>query len=95
MLVALHTTPRYQHVPSSCNPYASTASAYRRHIIHLVLRTEVLIRILLNMCTHIIESCVHSRAYDDSNSHVECVSSVINSLLFHARLRARKKRLLP
>jgi len=47
------------------------------------------------MCTHIIESCVHSRAYDDSNSHVECVSSVINSLLFHARLRARKKRLLP
>jgi len=96
MLVALHTTPRYQLVPSNCNPHASTAAAYRRHIIHLALRTKVLIRILLNMCIHIIGSCVHPvlYTYDDSNSHVECGSLVINILLFYTRLRARKKRLL-
>jgi len=91
MLVALHTTPRYQLVPSSCNPHASTVAAYVRHIIHLVLRTKVLIRILLNMCIHIIESYVHPVLciYDNSNSYVERGSSVINSLLFYARLRAR------
>jgi hypothetical protein len=82
MLVALHTTRRYQLVPSSCNPHASTVSAYGRHIIHLVLRTEVLIRVLLNMFTPIIESCVYT--YDDSSSHVECGSSAVNNILFYA-----------